>query len=268
VIIAHEFTHIIQFSRRAASLTAFDFMASFVVEGQATLAEELMGHVVLGNATGQNLDAEVGLDFGETQPFSWYFAPFLDLIFYYGWPGAPEDPRVAGAPQACTWIDDVEHPCGGRPLWYGGTWSFLRWASDFYGDALGGEAAFQTALIDGNLSGFPNLEQALASQGELDDHLARWAAALYMDGRPGASPENSMSSWDLFDFQQRLVPTAWLNPPEFGFADFTETVTIRDPSTAYFLIGGSGASSHTLRVTGPAGADLGSDVQVWLVRTQ
>ena len=79
-----------------------------------------------------------------------------------------------------------------------------------------------------------------------------------------------MSSWDMLSFALGFADTAWLNPVEYAFADFseTETVTVRDPSTAYFLIGGSGASSHTLRVTGPSGADLGSDVQVWLVRTQ
>ena len=160
------------------------------------------------------------------------------------------------------------HPCGGRPLWYGVTWSFLRWASDLYGPALGGEAAFQAALIDGDLSGFDNLAQALAGQGTLEDHLARWSATLYMDGRPGASAENSMSSWDLLSLSQVVLENAWLHPVEYGFANFTETVTVRDPSTAYFLVGGSGTSTFTLRVGTPSGADLASDVQVWLVRTQ
>lgn len=269
IIIAHEFTHIIQFSRRVDSPTALDFMAPFVMEGQATLGEEIVGHAVNGNTPGQNFDERVAFNSDDTQVHTLYAAPFSDLVFYYGWPGAPDIPRLAGTPHECTWIDaEVEHPCGGRPLWYGVTWSFLRWASDLYGPALGGEAAFQTALIDGDLSGFDNLEQALAGQGTLEDHLARWAAMLYLDGRPGASPENSMSSWDMLSFSQGFVDTAWLHPTEHAFADFSETVTIRDPSTAYFLVGGSGASSHTLRVTGPSGADLGSDVQVWLVRTQ
>ena len=163
-IIAHEFAHIIQFSRRAASTTALNFMSSVLAEGQATLAEEVVGHVVLGNTTGQNLDADVAFDFLETQSFPWYFVGWADLVFYFGWPGSPDDLRVIGAPEQCTWIDgDVEHPCGGRALWYGVSWSFLRWASDLYGAALGGEAAFQAALIDGDLSGFDNLEQALAT---------------------------------------------------------------------------------------------------------
>jgi hypothetical protein len=150
------------------------------------------------------------------------------------------------------------------------SWSFLRWASDLYGPALGGEAAFQAALIDGDLSGFDNLEQALdvAGQGTLEDHLARWSATLYMDGRPGASAENSMSSWNLFSVSQVVIETAWLRPAEYGFVDFSETVTVRDPSTAYFLVGGPGMSSFTLRVGTPSGTDLASDVQVWLVRTQ
>lgn len=268
-IIAHEFTHIIQFSRRVASPTALDFMDLLVAEGQATLAEEVVGHVVLGNAQGQDLDVDVAFDFQETQPFPWYFSAWADLVYYFGWPGSPDDPRVLGAPQRCTWIDgELAHPCGGRPLWYGVTWSFLRWASDLYGAELGGEAAFQAALIDGDLSGFDNLEEALASQGTLEDHLARWAATLYMDGRAGASAENSMSSWDLLSLSEGVLETAWLHPVEYGFASFDDLVTIRDPSTAYFLVGGSGTSSFTLRVGDPSGADLASDVQVWLVRTQ
>ena len=148
------------------------------------------------------------------------------------------------------------------------TWSFLRWASDLYGTELGGEAAFQKGLIDSGLAGFDNLEQALAGQGTIEDHLAHWAAALYMDDRPGASAQNSMSSWDLLSVSERLRDTAWLNPQESGFINFTETVTIRDPSTAYFLIGGTNPASYTLRVGAESGSDLDSDVQVWLVRTQ
>lgn len=225
--------------------------------------------MVLGNDTGQNLSGDVAFDFDEIQGYPWYLAPFVDLVYYFGWPGSQDVPRIEGTPQECTWIDDeVEHPCGGRPLWYGVTWSFLRWASDLYGDALGGEPAFQAALIDGDLSGFDNLEQALASQGTLEDHLARWAATLYMDDRPGASPENSMSSWNLVNVGDIIVDTAWLNPEVRGFINFTETVTVRDPSTAYFLVGGSAASSYRLRVGTPSGSNLDSDVQVWLVRTQ
>ncbi len=271
-IITHELAHIIQFGRRVASPTALNFMAPLVSEGQATLAEEIVGHVMLGNTAGQNLGVNVAFNFApETQAFPWYFAPFVDLAYYFGLPDGPSLPRVDGAPQECTWIDSaLDHPCGGRALWYGVTWSFLRWASDVYGAALGGEAAFQTALIDGDLSGFDNLEEALSGvgQGTIEDHLARWAAALYMDGRPGASAENSMSSWDLLSVSQGLVEAAWLRPFDYGFVNFSQTVTVRDPSTAYFLVGGSGTSSFTLRVGTPAGTDLDSDVQVWVVRTQ
>ncbi len=269
IIVGHEFSHIIQFSRRAASPTALNFMDAFVVEGQASLAEEIVGHVQLDNGPGLNLGADVGLDFSNVQPNPWYSAPLLDLIFYFGWPGSPDDPRLDDSPQECTWIDaEVDHPCGGRALWYGVSWSFLRWASDLYGPVLGGEAAFQAGLIDGDLSGFDNLEQALSGQGTFEDHLARWAATLYMDGRAGASAENSMSSWNLLNFAERLVENAWLRPVEHAFINFADTVTVRDPSTAYFLVGGSGFPSHNLRITTPSGDDLDSDVQVWLVRTQ
>ena len=270
LVIAHEFTHIIQFGRRVVSTTAQELMDNFISEGQATLSEEIVGHAVLGNSSGQNLDVRVALDMDSLQVHPWYLNPWVDLVYYFGWPSDREAPRIEGAPQECTWIArNDSHPCGGRPLWYGVTWSFLRWLSDQYGDALGGEAAFQTAIIDGDRAGFDNLSDVLAGEGELEDLLAQWAATLYMDDRPGAVDPLTMSSWDLFSVERTLLETAWLHPTSYGFVNFAEDVTIRDPSTAYFLVGGSGSpQSYTLRVSSSAGGDMSSTLQVWLVRTQ
>lgn len=268
LVMAHEFVHIIQFSRRFAA--GNDVMDIFMAEGQATIAEEIAGHAVLGFAPGQNLSIETAINIEDVLPFAWYLNPWADLIFFWGFPETPGAPRNAGAPQECTWIADVIDPCEARPSWYGVTWSFMRWVSDQFGDALGGEAAFQQALIDNSQTGFANLRSVLSAQGSLEELLAHWSAMLYLDDRPDAAvqPIHTMSSWDLYSADQRLVEIAWLRPPNKGFTNFSETVSIRDPSMAYFLIGGSNPPAYTIRVTSGNGGNLPTEMQVWLVRMQ
>ena len=131
-------------------------MATFMAEGQATLAEEIVGHAILANGIGQNLSVDVAFDLDETQSYPWYWNPWIDLVYYFGWPGGEVDeftPRVAGAPEECTWTDEGEDdPCGSRPLWYGVTWSFLRWAADQFGDDFGGEPLLHQDIISNNVA--------------------------------------------------------------------------------------------------------------------
>ena len=125
------------------------------------------------------------------------------------------------------------------------------------------------ALITNNVSGFDNLREVLGPYGLLEDLLAQWAAALYMDDRPGQSdPRHSVSSWDYFSADQRLVDQAWLRPFRQPYNDFTQDVRVRDPSTAFFLVGGGITPQFSLKVEGGGGGSLGSDIQVWLVRTK
>ena len=268
VVIAHEFAHIIQLSHRFTQ--DGKLMAQFLAEGQATLAEEIVGHSMLLNGLGQNLNVEVALDFEETQSYPWYRNPWIDLIYYFGWPGVDDTQRVPGAPGACTWTDaGDDDPCGSRPLWYGVTWSFLRWAGDQFGEDFGGEALFHQELINNNVSGFDNLREVLGPYGLLEDLFAQWAAAFYMDDRPGRSdPRHTVSSWNYLSADNRLTENAWLRPIRKSYSDLSEEIQVRDPSTAFFLLGGSIGPPYSLRVEGAGGGSLGSDMQVWLVRTR
>ena len=272
LIIAHEFAHIIQFSHRFTQ--SGDLMADYMSEGQATIAEEIVGHSVLGNETGQNFGAAVAFDFDDVQPFPWYLNPWFDLVNYFGWPGGEEvdedTPRIEGAPEECTWTDEGDDdPCRSRPLIYGVTWSFLRWAADQFGEELGGEPIFHQSVILNNTSGFDNLREILGQFGLLEDLLAQWAAAFWMDDRPGQSdPRHVVASWNYFNMESRLKTQAWLVPKRVAFDDFTQEVRVRDPSIAYFLVGGSITPQFSLKVEGAGGGTLGSDIQVWLVRTR
>ena len=158
-------------------------------------------------------------------------------------------------------------------MWYGVTWSFLRWAADQFGEDFGGEPVFHQSLINNNVAGFDNLREILGQFGPLEDLLAQWAAAFCMDDHPGRSdPRHVVASWDYYSAlhgtPERLKHQAWLEPHRKSYSDFTEEVKVRDPFTAYFLVGGSIAPQFSLKVEGAGGGTLGSDIQVWLVRTQ
>ena len=137
LLIAHEFAHVIQTSRRLFG--GGFFMEPWVAEGGATLAEEIVGHGILGNSSGSNLGASTLLV--EPGEIDWYGAGFMDLSLYFGFVSDTE--QLDGAPHECSWLDGAPAntgPClGGRQV-YGVPWTFLRWISDQYGgDFPGGE---------------------------------------------------------------------------------------------------------------------------------
>ena len=82
MVIAHEFAHVIQFSHRFTRTGPL--MALYMSEGQATLAEKIVGYSILVNDVGQNLGVAVAFNFDETQSFPWYFNPWIDLAYYFG----------------------------------------------------------------------------------------------------------------------------------------------------------------------------------------
>jgi hypothetical protein len=267
VLIAHEFTHIIQFGRTLI-VKQSQFLATFVAEGQATLAEEVVGHAARGNMPGQNLGYNVAFDPANADPNDWYFLPFFDISFYYG--RVFGGPSVADAPHECSWLTGDPSPCGSRALWYGVTWSFLRWISDHFGPSFpggGGEQAIQKALVDSDLRGLESIADVVGVP--IETLLAEWAATLYLDDRgvAGLPVRLDFPSWDLFDiYEVRLPSSAKLKPIMIDFADFARDVDVRAASTAYFVLTGAAQSATAVRVRDQADGRLPPNMQVFLVR--
>lgn len=261
-IMSHELTHVIQQSRRFAA--GLSFMSSIVAEGQATLGEEVVGHSVTGRSTGQNYGFTVAFNPDGNDEIDWYRDGFVDLVGYFGFESPTS--RVAEAPEACGWWLRDPSPCVSRPLWYGVSWSFLRWASDQYGPSYaGGEQGFHRDLIGSGGTGPENVAAVLGRS--FPEMMARWAAALYVDDRiPGADPLLAFTSWDLFDVERNTVSTAHLQPLEEGFADWQGAGEIRAGSAAYIAVEGGGRPATALRVRGGSGGLLPPDMQVWVVR--
>lgn len=259
---AHELVHLIQFGRRFATGTGF--MESRLAEAQATLGEEVVGHVVTGRAPYQNYGFDVAFNTSSADEVDWYVAGWSDVLLYFGFKNSTE--RVTGAPEACGWWLEDPSPCLGRPLWYGVGWSFLRWVSDLYGPSYpGGEQGIQQDIVAGPATGPEVVADVVGVP--LDSLLARWSAALYVDDRIGsADPALTFTSWNLFDFEQNTVSTAHLEPLEVPFADWTAAGDIRSSSAGYLALDGVGRPASAVRVRGAGESTLPSFMQVWIVR--
>lgn len=270
VTIGHELAHIIQVGRRLLEVDAPRFMESWMMEGQATLAEEVIGHAWLGNEPGRNYGFGVAFP-GEAgtaedgASYEWYSSAFVDLAHYFGF--RDRERRVADAPAACSWLGDDPSPCAGRALWYGVGWSLLRWISDHYGPRFpGGERELHRSLVDNTAVGFENLAGITGlERGEL---LARWASALYADDRlAGAEPWLALPSWNLTDiFEGHMVETARLRPLERPFDSFRVDLEVAGGSAAYVRLEGEGRAATSLKARDPAGGDLPGRMQLWILR--
>jgi hypothetical protein len=270
IIIGHEFTHVIQLGRRIDSPTATAFQSTWELEGQATFAEEVNGYTATGLAPGQNLGFNIAFNNPVTQPISWFVDPFVDLVVYYGF--VSQTARAAGAPEQCSWLatrtQGNNGPCltGREP--YGVPWSFFRWLSDQFGSQFpGGEKQLHQELIDNPFTGYATISSVIGVP--IDVLLAQWAATLYLDDRvTNVDPKLTIKSWNLFAIEQRLVATAKLSPRDRAFGAFTDQISVRGGSTAYFLVSGSGRSATGIRVRDTSDLPLPGIMRLWVVRIQ
>ena len=265
-LIAHEFTHTIQVGRRI--LAGAPPPARWFAEGQATLAEEIVGHAVEGRGAGNNYGFDVAFN-GDNSPTDWYSEFFNDLVFYFGFES--RDSKVAGAPEQCSWLDTPptnDGPChDGRAVYL--SWSLLRWLTDQYGPSFaGGPQGLHRALINNPAVGYSNIAAVVGVP--MKTLLAQWAATLYTDDRvTGLEPKLTLSSWNLFNiYDQNMVESARLVPRSRGFAGFTDNFSVRAGSSAYFRVSGSSRPATALRIRNGSGGTLPDIMQVFVVRLQ
>jgi hypothetical protein len=270
--IAHEFAHVIQFSREILQPNRSSYHSNWFIEGQAVLMEEVVGHHATGRTPGQNYGYDVVINQPPAADQLWYGLAFIALPIYFGF----ESPttRVANAPEQCSWLglphEGNDGPCiDNQFMPYGIAWSFLRWLSDQFGPGYpGGEAGLQRALLDDLTTGFAGITAVVGVP--VDSLLAQWAATLYVDDRvPGAAPRLTLPSWNLFHIDQnRRYDSSRMLPRERSFADFSDAVVVRGGSTAYFRVSGAGRPATSIRARGTGGAPLPPHMRLWVVRLQ
>lgn len=273
-LIAHEFAHIIQFTRRIFELGSNFVPDTWELEGQATLAEEVVGHAIIGNMPGQDIGASQVLP--RDQPgFAWYNSIFAQLATYYGW--QPPDQHGPNAPEQCTLFgnSDINQTTACEPFWfYGASWSFQRYILDRFGPSRpNGERDLSRGWLDANpgLDGVDNVEMLVGAA--FDSLFAKWSAIHWADGRiAGADATLQTTSWDLFNiFSSSSTAGIQLTPLELSFATFANSRSVRGGSTAYTRLSAAGARpALAIRVRGGAGAflSMASQPQFWIVREQ
>ncbi|MGH7467432.1 MAG: Ig-like domain-containing protein [Longimicrobiales bacterium] len=271
VLLAHEFVHAIQWTHMVpGSASGAAVQPNWLVEGQATLAEEVVGHRITGRSTGRNYGFDVAYNRTSPDQDPWYRAVSWMGIYYGGVPGGS---RVANAPEQCSWLgmaaEGNNGPCASADIaTYAVGWSFLRWLSDRFGPQLaGGEKALQRALVNNRSKGFSAVSGALGIP--IDSLLAQWGAALYVDDRvPTLSPALTFSSWNMFDVENGKNPLYRLLPRERSFASFTDAVSVRAGSTAYFRVSGVGRPATAIQAFAPSSGALPAHMRMWVVRLQ
>jgi hypothetical protein len=280
IIIGHELAHVIQVGRRLMTPGATSFQTVWELEGQATLAEEIVGHRITGNQPGQNYGFSVAWNTPEVHAINWYISAFVDLALYFGFESVTG--TIPNAPERCGWLGVPTNgsmgPCIGSRSVYGVSWSFLRWVTDQYGPSFpGGEAGLHRAMVTDTRTGFATISGLTGRP--IDEMLAQWAATLYMDGRiPSLDPRLTFTSWDLHGGADgvgprtgvfaNLIPTAQLRPRENAFTSFQNDISVIAGSTAYFRLSGSSRPAMSISVRDTGGGAVPGHMRVWIVRVR
>ncbi|MEX2465331.1 MAG: Ig-like domain-containing protein [Gemmatimonadota bacterium] len=228
-LIAHELTHILQFTTFFRDNV--QVKSTWELEGGATLAEQLVGYDVLGHGPRQNL----GFSAWEAgQDPDWYRDWVVDMALYFGFKG--EDPPEPNAPEQCSWVGlppANDGPCENQRAVYGVPSMLLRWVLDENGTNAEDDAALMTALTGSSTRGLENLEQTTGE--DRVSLLVRFGASLWADDRPGLG--NWIPSWNVFDIFEKdnINPDAQLRPYTRTGAEPTLDVLVRAASNAYLL---------------------------------
>ena len=269
LLLAHEFTHIIQSSRRMAA--GGSFMTSFMAEGGATAAQEFVGFEYESRMDGQNYGGDAIYSALGADP-NGYYTFMRDLVGYFGFDF--NDSSAPGAPEQCTWVgsagDDTLGPCTSERLVYGPTWSLVRHGIDLYGTPLGGAKVVHRALVDyTGAPGFAAIETVFGKT--IGEMMAVWAAMLYVDDRfmDPALDMFQFVNWDLRSVEEAWnSPAALLTPRARSFADFQDDFSVRAASNAFFDISGAARPATAVRIRDQSGNLLPDFFQVWIVRVE
>jgi hypothetical protein len=276
-LIAHEFTHIIQFSQRLIFNNG-QMLESWEAEGQATFAEELAGDAVLGNTSYQNYDHHVAFGPGG---FYWYEDEMIKWAEYFGDLGSNN--QAANAPDLCTVYGNTQLktlPCD-VSAFYGASWIFQRYIGDQFGPTYSGGLVQLTrdwVMKNPSLVGSANIAALLGVN--YDTLFAHFATALALDDQNNGTGTAwvprvfSITSWNsdsIATWISTCCQFGWLNPPTINFGTTSASRSVRGGSTAYTILSASGAHpAAAIALTDATGNPLSTGLRptMWVVRIQ
>ena len=246
-VLAHEFQHLINQSRRFYVNDATELEELWLNEGLSHIAEELVFYRVSGLTPGQNIDS---LRLRSSQRV-------LDAVNGYQVSNLGRLDLYLEAPETSSpYADNDELETRGA------TWQFLRYAADRKG---GNQSATWRALVNSRVAGFANLTPVF---GDVLPLIRDWAVAQYTDDAvSGVDARYTHPSWSyrgtvpllrsprVFPLKTRMV------------SDASQTFTLAGGGAAYLRFKVAAGGTGSVRVTSQ-GTTPGPAVQLVLVRTK
>jgi hypothetical protein len=237
-IVAHEFQHVINASRRLYVVRAGATWEESVWlnEGLSHIAEELNFYAFAGRTPDQNLslgDVRPGASF--TPAFQAHGIANIDRF----------DAYLETVPNFGPFEDDDDLETRGA------TWAYLRYVAD---RRNGNDAQFWASLVNTALVGLPNVDAATGSDAMA---LARdWAIALYTDDAvPGVASIYTNPSWNFRSIMTQSRWGGYALPVTALTSGVTANPVIRAGSAAYYRFGVPPAGTGDVRV-GAAGTTV------------
>jgi hypothetical protein len=248
-VIAHEFVHLINASRKLYVNTAAPkFEDKWLDEGLAHIAEELLFYRESGLAPRSNINYQTLVSSARIRN-----AYLNDMA---GNRGRLTEYLVSPTTTS-------PYRAGDSLSTRGAAWSLLRYLADRTSSSDGDVWA---RLVNNTAVGLANLQSVF---GDVAPLVRDWSVSNAVDDGPAASPELSQKSWNWHSIFGGADALAALYPlPLIGMTPSTGTYTgtVVPGGSAFFLFGvpANGTATLTLSATGGAASNL----QLVIVRTK
>jgi hypothetical protein len=233
-VIAHEFQHLINASRRLYVLRTNNFdETTWLNEGLSHVAEELSFYRAAGlspaGQPGQSPRARLTIQAVRDRPgglaaLNTFNAQNLSRFSRYLRVTADSSPYADNDGLATR----------------GATWAFLRYSADRIGQP---DSVFLRRLVNSTLTGYENVAAATGAGSALPDWFRDWAVANYADGLVAVPPRFAYASWNF----RSVLPSVATNNNAYPLA----TRPLADGQAATTSLGGGTAAYFTFTV--PAG---------------
>jgi hypothetical protein len=247
--LAHEFQHLINSSRRVYVNDADEWEDTWLDEGLAHVAEELLFYRAAGVAPRSGLTADAIRGTEQTRAaFNEYATGNLGRLASF-----LETPE-SSSPFAAD--DNLETR--------GAAWSFLRYAAD---RANGDDAKLWARLVNAKNAGRANLSAALGGA-NLDEWLRDWAVSNFASGQvAGLDARFAARSWNFRDIFASISSAGYPLATRALAEGRAEHLTLGNGSAAYLRFGV--ARGRTAKLSARDGASaLPASVRIAIVRTK
>ena len=226
-VLAHEFQHLINASRRLyVNTTAEDFEVTWLNEGLSHIAEELLFYHEAGLGPRQNIDVNL-LRSNAVVRGAFNSDQSSNVARYQLYLQAPSD----NSPLR---LDDSLETRGA-------TWDFLRYAADRKAGTAGASADVATwqALVNSPTNGVPNLRAVFGT--DLAGWLRDWAVSHYADDlNASVAREQTQPSWNFHSIFPALGGGGNSYP--------LQVRSLQGSAASGTLIGGGGAAYYRFSI--------------------